>query len=246
MRCLLSLLFLSTFSFSFSQEVIFTDRPNVTDAVAVLNKGTFQVEAGYLANKSGEGPSETTFTTIPNLSFKYGLSDKIELRVLTNYATLDNGGADISGLTPITISPKFALLEQDGIIPKTTLALALTFPDVGEEAFQVQDVNYNFRGLFEYNFDFITWTNSIGMDFIDNNENVLAWTTVLGKSVTEKLGLFFELYGYEGDGYSAQNIDFGLTYIVNNDLQVDFIYGLNVDSNADSSILGFGLAYKFN
>lgn len=246
MRFLFTILLLSIVSGSFCQEVIFTDRPNVTDAVAVLNKGTFQIEAGYLTSKSGTGPAETTFTTVPNLSFKYGLSDKIELRVLTNYASLDNAGAEVSGLTPITISPKFALLEQDGIIPKTTLALALTFPDVGEEAFQVQDLNYNFRGLFEYNFDFLTWTNSLGVDFVDNNENVFAWTTVLGKSVTDKLGLFFELYGYEGDGYSAQNIDFGLTYIVNNDLQVDFIYGLNVDSNEDSSILGFGLAYKFN
>lgn len=230
-----------------SQDVIFTDRPNVTDAVAVLNQGTFQIEAGYSITDGSAGLYEITSKTTPNLSLKYGLTDRIELRVLTNYRIQERPGfEDINGLDPITISPKFALLEQDGIIPKTTLTLAFTFPNTGKKEFQVIDFNYSFRGLFEYQIQSITWTNSLGMDFIDNDENVLAYTTVLGTPITEKLGVFVELYGYENDGNSSQNLDAGLTYLVNNDLQIDFIYGFDLNSDFDFYNLGFGLAYKFN
>ena len=249
MRTSLSLLFLLSFACLNAQEVIFTDRPNVTDAVGVLNKGTMQVELGYLNLKSGDGAAESNFSTIPNFSFKYGLTDKIELRLLTNYAISDNPGVDeVSGLTPITFSPKFFLLEQNGIIPKTTLAAGLTFPDVGEEAFQVQDMNYNFRILFEYQFNKLTWTNSLGYDFLDNDISVLAYTSVLGYPITDKLGSFLELYGYNDSetNLDAQNLDFGLTYLISNKVQIDAIYGFNIDSNEDSSLFGFGLGYKIN
>ncbi|MEQ8926582.1 MAG: transporter [Fulvivirga sp.] len=249
MRILLTLLFITIFFSAQGQETIFTDRPNVTDAVNVLNKGTIQFEVGYLNTTIGDGASEVTFSTIPNFSFKYGLTDKIELRLLTNYAVLDEPGQDnTSGLTPITFSPKFFIVEQDGIIPKTSLATAITFPDTGEEAFQVEDLNYNFRVLFEYQFNKLTWTNSVGFDFIDNDDSVLGYTTVLGYPITDKLGSFVELYGFgESDNnQDAQNLDFGLTYLVNNDLQVDVIYGFNIDDNEDTTIFGFGFGYKIN
>ncbi|QSE96231.1 transporter [Fulvivirga lutea] len=249
MRILLTLLLCVLFISVQAQETIFTDRPNVTDAVNVLNKGTMQVEVGYLNSTTDFGTSEVTFSTIPNFSFKYGLTDRVELRLLTNYGVLDSPGQDnISGLTPITFSPKFFLIEQDGIIPKASVTTAFTFSDTGEEAFQVEDLNYNFRLLFEYQFNKLTWTNSIGYDFLDNDNSALAYTTVLGYPITDKLGSFVELYGFgESDtSDAAQNLDFGFTYLVSNKLQIDAIYGFNIDDNADSTIFGFGFGYKIN
>ncbi|MBV6639780.1 MAG: hypothetical protein KI791_03635, partial [Cyclobacteriaceae bacterium] len=94
---------------------IFTDRPNVTDAVPLISPGTFQVELGYA---NSQIPTLSS-NSIPNLSVKYGLFDWLELRVLSNYLvnkTEFMGLETRSGITPIVFSPKFGLLEQKGAI----------------------------------------------------------------------------------------------------------------------------------
>lgn len=232
---------------------IFTDRPNVTDAVAVIPKGVFQIEVGYLNDKLKFDGGDITLSTMPNLSFKYGLSERVELRVLTNYASLkieDNiGSAEADGLTALTLSPKFALFEQSGAVPKTSLVTNFTFPDVGAQEFRNEELNYGFRALFEYNFGKVTWTNSFGYDWLDFDNNQSVITTVLSGSFTDKLGAFVEFYMIGSDGTADVNTDFGLSYLVSNRFQIDCIYGFNLYNEYDlegvsSRIIGFGFAWK--
>ncbi len=241
-----------TGTLSAQEDPIFTDRPNVTDAVAVLPKGVFQVEVGYLNDKTTFDVGSITFSTMPNLSFKYGLSESIELRVLTNYAARkiknDVNTVKATGFTALTLSPKFALLDQLGAIPKTSFVANFTLPDVGAEEFRIVELNYGFRALFEYNFGKVTWTNSFGNDWLDFDNTQFTITTVLGLSVTDKLGSFVEFYNISSTGSNTFDMDFGLTYLLSNKIQLDAIYGFNLynrEPSIDSrTIFGFGFAWK--
>ncbi len=223
---------------------IFTDRPNVTDAVPLISPGTFQVELGYANTQSGN----FSHNTIPNLSVKYGLVDWLELRVLTNYAVnrFDFMGAETqSGVTPITFSPKFGLLEQDGAIPRTSLVTNFTFPNVGAQAFQLDELNYGFRLLLEYGFGKFTWTNSTGTDWPKGFEQTWAFTTVGGYALTDKLSTWLELFGTFNDDNGGMGFDFGLAYLVSPSFQVDIIYG-NQIGGTDYQLIGVGGAWKTN
>lgn len=240
-------------SINAQDDPIFTDRPNVTDAVGVIPKGAFQVEIGYLNDELTFDGGSITFSTMPNLSFKYGLSESVELRVLTNYAQLkiknDINSSQASGLTAFTLSPKFALFEQLGAVPKTSLVANFTFPDVGAEEFRNEELNYGFRALFEYNFGKITWTNSLGLDWLDFDNNQSVFTTVLSGSITDKLGTYIEFYAIGNGGLASVNTDFGLSYLVSNRFQVDCIYGFDLYNDyelddASQRIIGFGFAWK--
>ncbi|MDX1629515.1 MAG: hypothetical protein R3345_12490, partial [Fulvivirga sp.] len=48
-----------------AQETIFTDRPNVTDAVALIPQGTLQIEAGYFSDLFDNNGTDTYFITAP-------------------------------------------------------------------------------------------------------------------------------------------------------------------------------------
>ncbi len=238
------LLFISFISFDvIAQETpIFTDRPNVTDAVPLISPGTFQVEFGYANSQSGN----FSHNTIPNLSVKYGLIDWLELRVLTNYAVnkFDFMGSETqSGITPITFSPKFGILEQEGAIPRTSLVTNFTFPNVGAQAFQLDELNYGFRLLFEYGFGRFTWTNSTGTDWPKGTEQIWAFTTVGGYALTDKLSTWLELFGTFNDDNGGVGFDFGLAYLVSPNFQIDLIYG-NQIGGSEYQLIGFGGAWK--
>ena len=241
---LLLLLFITSLEIFAQDSPIFTDRPNVTDAVPLISPGTFQVELGYANTQMGS----FSHTTIPNLSVKYGLLDWLELRVLTNYATdkIEVMGSETQrGITPITFSPKFGLLEQDGVIPRTSLVTNFTFPNVGAEAYQLDELNYGFRLLFEYGFGKFTWTNSTGTDWPKGFDQTWAFTTVGGYALTDKLSTWLELFGTFNDDNGGLGFDFGLAYLVSPSFQVDIIYG-NQIGGTDYQLIGFGGAWKTN
>ncbi|MTI20598.1 transporter [Fulvivirga sp. RKSG066] len=224
---------------------MFTDRPNVTDAVNTLSAGTFQIEAGYLYQSFS---SSTNFTTYPNLSFKYGIVDWFELRLLTNYQrfeqNLDGANSEVSGFSPLTISPKIKLTEQTTWVPKFSLATSFTFPDIGEEAFQNDKLNYGFRLLLE-NENGLPWSGGFGSDWGDSGETTWAYSWTTGASLSEKVGFFVEIYGYFANDIDSQHsVDGGFTYLVNNNLQADIIAGFPLNKFAPDFIFGFGLAWK--
>ncbi len=241
----LFLILFSSFNLLAQETPIFTDRPNVTDAVPLISPGTFQVELGYAyTDTENDVVSGIRSQTIPNLSLKYGLLDWLELRVLSNY--LVNKIPDIEtnrGVTPITFSPKFGLLEQEGAIPRTSLVTNFTFPNVGAEAYQLEELNYGFRLLLEYGFGKFTWTNSAGTDWPKGEEQSWAFTTVGGYGITKKLGTWLELFGTFNDDFSGVGFDFGITYLVSPNFQLDIIYG-NQIGGSDYQLIGFGGAWK--
>lgn len=249
MNKLVSTLFLLIcFYGAYGQENILVDRPNVTDAVPTIGKGIFQVEAGYLNQIEKINGLENYFITAPNLSFKYGLIEGIEIRVLTNYIISrdEDDTYEFSGFSPITLSPKFKLIEQNFIVPAISLTTSFTFPNIGEEAFQTDKLNYGFRLLFEHIFnDKYSWAHTFGADWFDTRETTWAYSSAFSMSLSGPVGAFAEFYGnFANDFNSIHGIDTGITYLLNSNMQADAIIGFPLNDNASDIMFGFGLAWR--
>lgn len=252
MKHALTIIFLLTSYFSFSQETIFTDRPTTTDAVKPISSGTFQVEMGYLNIIDETGGVKFKSITSPNLSLKYGLADWLELRLLTNYLTLkadtNNIENSVSGVTPLTFSPKLKLIDQNFWIPRISLVTAFSFPKVGKEEFQNDKLNYGFRLLFEHIFnDRYSWSHGFGADWDDTRETTWAYSSAFSVSISGKASVFAEIFGYFAtDIPSTHNIDAGITYLVSDSFQLDTSIGLPLNENAPDFFYSAGLAWKTN
>lgn len=241
MKKLHILLFLIILSFASQGQTIFTDRPNVTDAVDPIPAGRFQTEIGFLFSE--DDLSGTKTMQMPNLSLKYGIVDWLEMRIITSYNRISDiplTNESESGLSPLAFSPKVGLTEQNGAVPNTALVANFTFPKLASKSFDVAEFQGGLTGLFEYTWGSVTWSNSLGRLYTCDCE--WAYTTVLGTSFNDKLGGFVEFYGtLTGD--ATLNYDVGLTYLVSDNLQVDAIYG-NTPEDPGFYFFGFGLAWK--
>ena len=116
-----------------------TDRPDQTESPYTVPKKWFQAEAGFVVEKDKSGSK--TFVH-PSLLSKYGLSKHFELRLITEYVSVQtpllipDGNKVTSGLQPIEIGGKLALFEEKGIRPKTSLIFHTSIPKAALSEFQ--------------------------------------------------------------------------------------------------------------
>ena len=106
-KILLSSLLISSFSWG----QISTDRPDQTEASVVLPKNMLQIESGVIFQ------DEEVFNTL----FRYGISEKFELRLNTNYLQLDSpDGLNIPSprFGDIEIGAKIQIFKSSGDIKK--------------------------------------------------------------------------------------------------------------------------------
>src|SRR4051812_23805093 len=85
--------YLFIFLFCFGNSIVFaqeplekieTDRPDQTESPAIVPKRWFQFESGVIR----EAYAYNTLYTLPTLLSKYGVSKKLELRLITEYTSL--------------------------------------------------------------------------------------------------------------------------------------------------------------
>jgi len=231
-------------------DAIFTDRPGQTDAVYTMGKGYFQVESGFFYGRDEGAGNKITASTTPNLMIKYGVIDRIEVKLFldvlnTKFETL---GSEIkeSGLAPIRFATKVFLIKGDGWMPAASITGILSLPNTGENAFQHNDLNHSIRLQMENSIsDNVSLNYSIGGDWFDNSNSQGVYTIVLGSSVSDKLGGWAELYGTFGnDASEIFATDFGLAYLLTDYLQLDSSFGIGLNDAATDFFFNLGISWK--
>ncbi|MGK4566620.1 hypothetical protein [Flavobacterium sp. 3HN19-14] len=118
LKLLYLFLLISCYNTSFAQEKepIETDRPDQTETPAIVPKGMFQMENGFSFEKT-DGNSE--YLLLPSALWKYGLNDRFEFRLITEFASGKTAGTKISGINPVLVGFKVEIAEEKGIWPKS-------------------------------------------------------------------------------------------------------------------------------
>ena len=240
--CFLSILLIFV-SDSILSQIIITDRPDQTESPVTLEKGRLQIESGILLQVDGGGNEELKSLLIPTNLFRFGISKKVELRLVLQLEGLQvfNDNAYHYALGNIELGTKIVLNQKEN--PKVQFAILshLKLPkDNKDQLGFLNRISIAHR---------IGQNTSLGYNFGYNHfhqgDGNFIYTIAIGQSLTEKLSIYIEPYG---SVYTANapfsNFDYGLAYLINSNLQVDLSFGLGLNNTMSYQSLGISWRQK--
>lgn len=234
-----------------NQGALVTDRPDATEASSTVGKGVLQIETGGIYESFEENSIKAENYTYNTTLVRYGILDNMELRVGWNFvegAVKVNGNKldnVTSGLSPLLLGVKIDIAEEKGAMPEIAL-IGHVFPLFSaSKDFRPESTGIDFRFSLSHT---LSEKSSIGYNIggqwgDDSAEAAAVYTVAYGYSITDAFGFYAELYGDMPEDSSANHYwDAGLTYLVNNDLQLDIYAGTSITKGQD---LLFGLGASF-
>lgn len=261
MKTIKTLIFIgfTILSFSlFSQETntdlgaIVTDRPDATEASSTVGKGILQFETGGLYETYETNNTKFENYTYNTMLIRYGILDNLEFRLGWNFieGVTKVGGNKLdnvmSGLSPLLLGAKIDIAEENGCMPEIAL-IGHVFPVFSAS----KDYRPEYTGIdFRLSLSHTLSENSslgynIGAQWGDDSlEAAAIYTIAYGYSFNDKFGMYAELYGDMPEDSSANHYwDAGMTYLVNDDLQLDTYVGTSITDGQDL-LLGLGFSYR--
>jgi hypothetical protein len=176
-----------------------------------------------------------------NSVFRFGISEPFEISAV--YDHLSAIGDTDPRLPEININSfqvgaRYHLLDQDGFIPNLALQSRLWMPDLsGDELGTVSILSTSHSFMDAYTF-FTNWK----MITIESNDALFAYTANLSRSLGERVGVFFEVYGSLSD--FTTNYDAGLGYLVNDNLQLDISAGVQNQGEVNDWYVDAGVSWR--
>jgi len=240
-----------TFNCSAQVQKIDTDRPDQTESPFTIPKKYVQFELGLNMERINAG--ETEFL-LPTILSKYGLTKRIELRLITTVKRFPVIRSSFSkqyeaGLEPVELGAKIALAEEKKWLPKTSLIFHFAMPPGASNNLRPDRIAPNFRFTMQNTIsEKMGIAYNIGAEW-DGYSNRPAWIYTLspGFNLGEKWYAYAEVFGSFAKEMSPQhNIDGGLAYYVSTDLKIDISSGFGISANAPSRYLAVGASVRFN
>ena len=230
-KLLLTFIFFSI-SFTSLYSQLTSDRPDQTESSLVLSKGHVQIETGISIEDS-----ESNINTL----FRIGIIDGIEMRLNSNYLINDDiSNLKKSSFSDFEIGAKFKILDEDNNRIKIGFLTHLSVP-TAPEIFSYNEYGLLSRLLVSHdikNDSQIAY--NIGYNKYNNYDGQFIYTLVYGKSLGS-FGVFFEIFGEESSNNSNLNFDSGITYLVDNDKQLDLSIGRGLNSDMFYISAGFSI-----
>ena len=247
------------------QEPLITDRPDFTESTEAVPAGQLQLEAGYTFTLDREGTDRVRDHAAPAFLLRIGLVENLELRIgWDGYswtesqfeAETESGRRTIredwsQGANDLSLGFKYKLVEQDGWIPHFGVIGAITVPS-GSAGVSSGDVDPEIVLLWAYDItDSFAIAGNVGLAVpTDDGDRFFQTSASLAAAVvlSEKVGAYVEYFGfYPNTEHSdaAHTINGGLTYLINNNFQIDWRIGAGLNEEADDFFTGVGFAFRF-
>jgi hypothetical protein len=252
---LLSLLFVAVSTGISAQEdttmmmvaPIETDRPDQTETASLVPKGYFQMENGFSIEDTEPG----FVYTHPSTLWKVGVSDYFEFRVLTEYINIQlDPNPKVDGLLPIQVGFKSRLLDQKGIVPKTSFIGHISLPGIASKQFRQNYFAPSMRLAFQHAIrDRFTVGYNVGAEWDGETPRPdFIYSLALGAGLIHGLGVYVEGYGsvpQQLEDDADLRIDGGFTYLITDDILADVSGGIGITDNAPEKYIAIGFSYRF-
>ncbi len=242
------LIFLAAILISATMEAqsIITDRPDQTESSSTIEKGSLQIETGILIGFTEENRQETRQILAPTTLFRVGLTDGIELRVLSQYETLKNQTTNkkFSGISDLEIGAKIQLLQKENMNTEIAFLSHLILPAGSSNFTNDEYGTINKLSISHSISDAIGIGYNLGYNNFGSGDGDFTYSLALGFGLTEKVSVYIEPYGeiVEFDEHLA-NFDAGVTYLAKENLQLDFSFGTGFNYTMNYNFLWPKLAY---
>ena len=250
---LILILFTITLS-AFSQEKkhtlgpLITDRPDATESPSTIPTGYIQIETGSFFESFEENTIKTKTYTYNTTLVRLGVLDNIELRLGWDFVEnkISNSNNVLSGFTPLLLGTKIAITEEKGLCPEIGFLGHLYLPFTAGQDYKPDTTSVDFRFAFAHTLsENASLSYNIGAQWTDNAPQAsYVYTISYGLSLSEKIGLYTELYGDLPEHNKANHFwDAGLTYLISNNVQLDATIGSSITKGQDI-LLSAGLSFR--
>ena len=226
-----------------------TDRPDQTECPFIVPAGWAQFEMGFNFEKNGPGAHTFVY---PTLLSKYGISKRFEFRIITSLlSNRENTGPSaetITGIEPIQLGFKVALIEEKGLIPKTSLIAHIAVPQFASTKLHAEKVAPNFVFTMQHTITpFCSIGYNLGAEW-DGFSSEPAWIYRIspGFTIGRKWYAYAEAFGFIQQKETANhNIDGGLAYYFNNNIKADISAGKGLSAGSLSYYIALGASFRF-
>jgi hypothetical protein len=183
----------------------------------------------------------------PSSLMKYGLNDRTELRLITEFSNVKGDKYLLKGLGPVAVGFKVNLAEEKGIIPTTSFIGHVSFPKIASRDFQANYLAPEFRFTMQHT---LTKNMSLGYNIGaewdgESPEPTYIYTLTTGFSLSPKWGCYAEVYGFAPQRDAADHrIDGGVNYLVRKNILLDLSGGLGLTKNAPPYYVALGFSFR--
>ena len=227
---------------------IITDRPSQTESAYLVPAGILQLETGFVAENDGS----TTNYTYNVSSFRYGVNEHFELRLITEYrgnkSIVSGEEIVVNGMAPLILGTKLKISDNQGWIPQAAFVGHIVLK-TGEAEFQPDFVSSNFRFTWEYSLSSqFSLGGNLGARWDGYTPNATGvYTLIVGFGLTERIALFTEVYGFltEQAGVPDHRFDAGATYRISSNMQFDISGGVGISDISPDNYLSAGFSIRF-
>lgn len=236
------------------------DRPGYTDAPVALPAGAVQLEAGMTDDRTRSGATRTQYVSAGETLLRLGVGARSELRIFGNSYGIRSvdGAPTVRGMEDVKLGAKLNLRAiPDSVhswVPNAAL-LAATTLSTGGNGIRAGHAQPEAKVA-------VNWTTASPLSLYSNlgygtiyNEvgrasrmwlSTAAWWSVNPRISAFAEGLTIGRASGSGSGTAGNDVDAGLTYLINDRLQLDARIGRGVGSETSSErFIGVGFARRW-
>lgn len=239
-KIVISIVFFISGITAFAQysETISSGRPGQAIGPFAVGKYVFQMQTGIDYISASQGVT-TTGSYIPNSVFRYGILEGFELNSGLAY-TFSEGYEDLSYFL---IGSRINLYKGTTKLPAIGLQASFYIPTATDVSKKVlPEALFVVGGSFSNK---LGYTINIGSSFNENFNATGKYVLNFSYSLSDKVGVFFEPYGTFTSNYFNIMFDTGLSYLVNNNFQLDILTGYGKNNNMSEFMVGAGFSWRF-
>ena len=244
-RKIVLIIILTAIFFGTLNAQIITDRPDQTESSSTVSKGTLQLESGILIGFESENPPTTRQILLPTNLFRYGITNWIELRILSQFETIKIEDKNYEGISDLEIGAKVQLLKKEEVNTEIAFLSHLIVPtgthEITSDNFGLSNKLSISHGINET----VGVGYNIGYNYFGEGNGDVTYSLAFGVGINDRVGIYVEPYGeLAGMEDFISNFDAGFTYLVNNDLQFDFSFGVGL--NQQMNYISIGCSWAMN
>lgn len=238
-----------------AQDEVVTDRPDQSESTSIVGRGIFQLETGIGLERDENSLANDETLEWGGSLLRYGLSDRFELRLAFTAHTVVSSETsarkfESQGFADPELGFKLRLREGDGLSPAIAFLAATTLP-IGEDELSSDRFDPTVRLAFDHDLsDTLGLGWNVGYsresDGGDHQDYAL-YSASLGVDIDDRWGTFYELFGtvaVGGEADDAHSFDTGITYLVNDNLQLDIAAGVGLNGEAPDTFVGLGVSWR--
>lgn len=205
---------------------IVTDRPDQTESSSTVGKGNLQIEAGLLIGFAGEDENAARQILAPTTLFRYGITEGIELRLLSQLESIKIQDQVAQGISDIEVGAKIQIFQKEESRFEVAFLSHLLIPTGSENLSLESFGTINKLAVSQEINETLGLGYNLGYNYFGTGSGMLTYSAVLGVGVNDKVAIYVEPYGELVDMEEfVLNFDTGLTYLVKENLQLDFSFG---------------------